>query len=567
MKLLKIFPCIALIVSTACQPAQQYQVIIRNGMIYDGSGGEPYISDIGINADTIAYIGDLEKAKGVMDIDATGLAVSPGFINMLSWATESLLADGRSQSNIRQGVTLEVMGEGSSMGPLNPAMKKQMEQGQGNIRFEVAWTTLGEYLAHLEKKGVSCNVASFLGAGTVRTYVVGEEDRPATAGELDSMRALVREAMKEGALGIGTSLIYPPDFFASTDELIALCGEAVKYGGTYISHIRSEGTGLFKAVQELITIAREAGIHAEIYHLKAAGKDNWPKLDSLLSVIEAARAEGLDITTDMYTYTAAGTGLTACFPPSMQDGGFGNLWKRLQDPATRSRLKKIMAINSPDWENFYYHAGPDQILLNEFRQDSLKKYTGKTLSEVAAIRGTGPEETVMDLIINDSSKIPSAYYLMSEENVRKQIVLPWMSFGSDEGSYTNEGMFLEFNVHPRAYGNFARVLGKYVRDEKLLTLQSAIYKLTKLPATNLRIKNRGELKVGYFADLAVFDPSGVQDFATFDNPHRYSVGVEHVFVNGVQVLKDGEHTGAMPGRFVRGAGSSLVNGDRVIGDR
>ncbi|HLF35856.1 MAG TPA: D-aminoacylase [Cyclobacteriaceae bacterium] len=557
MKLPKIFYCLVFILTTACQPAQQYQVIIRNGIIYDGSGGEPYISDIGINADTLAFIGDLVKAKGETEVDATGLAVSPGFINMLSWATESLLADGRSQSNIRQGVTLEVMGEGSSMGPLNPAMKKQMEQGQGNIRFDVAWTTLGEYLSHLEKKGVSSNVASFLGAGTVRTYVVGEEDRPATAEELDSMRVLVQIAMKEGALGIGTSLIYPPDFFASTEELIALCREAARFGGTYISHIRSEGTGLFKAVQELITIAREAEIHAEIYHLKAAGKDNWPKLDSLISVIETARAEGLDITADMYTYTAAGTGLTACFPPSMQDGGFGKLWERLRDPASRSRLKKMMVVNSTEWENFYYHAGPDQILLNEFRQDSLKKFTGKTLSEVAAIRGASPEETVMDLIYQDSSKIPSAYYLMSEENIRKQIVIPWVSFGSDEGSYTNEGMFLEFNVHPRAYGNFARVLGRYVGDEKLLTLQSAVHKLTKLPATNLRIKNRGELKVGYFADIAVFDPSRVQDFATFEDPHRYSVGVEHVFVNGVQVLKDGEHTGAMPGRFVKGPGSKI----------
>jgi N-acyl-D-amino-acid deacylase len=522
-------------------------------MIYDGNGKMPYKGDIGIRADTIAFIGDLSEAHARQVIDAKGMAVAPGFINMLSWANESLLLDGRSQSDIKQGVTLEIMGEGESMGPLTPAMKKQMEQYQTDIKYRVSWTTLGEYLNHLQQKGVSCNVASFVGATTVRRYVVGEDNREPTPEELNSMRQLVKQAMEEGALGVGSSLIYPPAFFAKTDELVALCDEASRYGGSYISHMRSEGTQLFEAVEELVTIARRAHIHAEIYHLKAAGKSNWYKMDSVIRRIERARAEGLNITADMYNYVAGGTGLTACLPPTLTDGGFGKLRSRLQDPAIRKQTIRDMVTPTTAWENFYVAAdSPDRILLVGFRQDSLKKYIGKSVGEIARIRHVSPEETVLDLIVQDSSRIESIYFLMDEENIKKQQQLPWVSFGSDEGSYTPEGVFLQFNCHPRAYGNVARLLGKYVRDEKVLSLAEAIRKLTKLPATNLHLHRRGELKAGNFADIVIFDPATVQDHATFDKPHQFATGVLHVLVNGVQVLKDGEHTGAKPGRFVKG---------------
>jgi N-acyl-D-amino-acid deacylase len=539
----------------SCSSKTSYETIIRNGMVYDGNGGAPYKADIAINADTIAFIGDLKNATAKNELDARGMAVSPGFINMLSWANETLIEDGRSQSDIRQGVTLEVMGEGASMGPLNSITKKQLQDLQTDIKYKVEWNTLGEYLTWLEKKGVSCNIASFIGAGTVRTYVVGEADRPATQAELDSMRLLVKQAMAEGAMGVGSSLIYPPDCFAKTNELVELCKEASAYGGSYISHLRSEGNRLYEGVEELITIAREANIHAEIYHLKAAGKDNWGKMDSAIRRIEKARAGGLNITADMYTYLAGATGLTASFPPSLQDGGFGNLWKRLQDPAIRGQMKTAMNTNPAGWENLYYGAGSaDKVLMLGFKQDSLKKYTGKTLAQVAAIRGSTPEETAMDLIVQDSTRIEVAYFLMNEENVKKQLALPWMSFGSDAGSYTIEGVFLKGNPHPRAYGNFSRVIGKYCRDEKLITLQDAVHKLSKLPATNLKLSKRGELKVGHYADIVIFDPATVTDHATFDKPHQYSTGMIAVFVNGVLVLKDGEHTGATPGRFVKGPG-------------
>ena len=539
----------------ACHPQQPYDIIIRNGMIYDGNGGQPIAGDIAIQADTIAAIGDLSKASAKEIIDAHGMAIAPGFINMLSWATEALIEDGHSQSDIRQGVTLEVMGEGESMGPLNARLKTQLKNGQTDIKYDVAWNTLGEYLTYLEKKGVSCNVASFVGATTLRMYVIGEDNIAATPAQLDSMRLLVKNAMEEGAMGVGSSLIYPPAFFANTDELIALCKEASQYGGSYISHMRSEGTRLDEAVEELITIAKEAKIHAEIYHLKAAGKDNWPKMDGVIARIDKARADGIDITADMYTYTAGATGLTASFPPSLQDGGFGKLWQRLHDPAIRAEMKKAMNTNATDWDNLYYGAGsPDKVLLLGFKQDSLKKYTGKTLSEVAKIRGTSVEETAMDLIIQDSTRVTVAFFMMSEENVKKQIALPWMSFGSDEGSYAPEGNFLKSNPHPRAYGNFANVIGKYSRDEKVMPLEEAIRKLTKLPASNLKLKKRGELKVGHYADIVVFDPANVNGLATFEKPQQFATGMIDVFVNGVQVLKNGEHTGATPGRFVKGPG-------------
>jgi len=550
------FAVLVLVLLVSCaEPVTKYDVIIRNGMVYDGNGGQPFKADIGIIGDTIAFIGNLKKLTAKKDIDAKGMAIAPGFINMLSWATETLIQDGRSQSDIRQGVTLEIMGEGNSMGPLNPRMKEQMIGSQSDIKFDVTWTTLGEYLNFLEKKGISCNVASFVGATSVRDYVIGEDDRQPTRAQLDSMKSLVRQAMEEGALGVGSSLIYPPAFFAKTGELIGLCQEASKYGGSYISHMRSEGNKLLESVDELITIARDANIHAEIYHLKASGKDNWPKMDSLIAKVEKARREGLEITADMYTYIASATGLTASFPPSLQDGGFGKLHERLKDPKIRQHMKVAMNTNAADWENSYYGAGgADHVLILGFKQDSLRKYIGKTLAEIAALRGTSPEETAMDLIVLDSSRVDVSYFSMSEDNVRKQIALPWVSFGSDEGSYTSEGVFIKTNCHPRAYGNFARVIGKYSRDEKIMPLQEAIRKLTKLPATNLKIEKRGELKVGNYADIVIFDPAKVKDNSVFEKPHQYSEGMEYVLVNGVVVLNKGEHTGATPGRFVKGPG-------------
>jgi N-acyl-D-amino-acid deacylase len=535
-------------------PAQQYDVVLRGGTLYDGSGGMPRVGDVAISGDRIAAVGDLGKAKGKTEIDVKGLAVAPGFINMLSWATESLIVDGRGESDIRQGVTLEVFGEGWSMGPLNERMKKDTVEQQGDIKFDVTWTTLGEYLEHLTTRGVSPNVASFLGATTVRIHELGYENRPPTAEELVRMRRLVSQAMEEGALGIGSSLIYAPAFYAGTDELVALCEEAGKHGGLYISHLRSEGNRLLEAVDELIEIARRAKVPAEIYHLKAAGKDNWGKLDAVIKKIEEARAQGVRITTDMYTYTAGATGLDAAMPPWVQEGGLKAWIERMKDPATREKLKKEMTTPTDAWENLYLAAGPDKTLLVAFKNDALKPLTGKSLAEVAKLRGKSPEETAMDLVIEDDSRVGTVYFLMSEDNVRRQTALPWMSFGSDAEALAPEGVFLKSNPHPRAYGNFARLLGKYVREDKALTLEEAVRKLTSQPAENLGIKERGRLAQGLFADLAVFDPAKIADHATFDKPHQYATGMRHVFVNGVQVLQDGEHTGAKPGRVVRGPG-------------
>ncbi|MBL7793858.1 MAG: D-aminoacylase [Saprospiraceae bacterium] len=533
----------------------EYDLVIHNAVIYDGSGGAPIRGSIAVDGDTIAAIGDLPDAHGVYEIDAKGMAVSPGFINMLSWATISLIADGRGMSDIKQGVTLEVMGEGGSMGPFNAKMKAEEQQYQGDIKYEVNWNTLGEYLQMLEKKGVSPNVASFVGATTVRVHELGYEDRPPTPEELARMQALVRQAMEEGALGVGSSLIYAPAFYADTEELIALCKAAAEYGGMYITHMRSEGNRLLEGVDEVIRIAKEAGVPAEIYHLKAGGKNNWAKMDKVIAKIDSARAAGLRITTDMYTYVAGATGLDASMPPWVQEGGYGAWSSRLKNPATRARVKKEMRSDAQDWENLYFAAGDaSNLLLVEFVTDSLKKYTGKTLAEVAALRGTDPEETAMNLVIQDGSRVGTVYFLMSEDNVRKQIKLPYMSFGSDAGAPAAEGAFLKSSTHPRAYGNFARLLGKYVRDEQIIPLEEAIRKLTSQPATHLGIKQRGLLKPGYFADIVIFDPGTIKDHATFEKPHQYATGVQHVWVNGVQVLQNGEHTGAKPGRFVRGPG-------------
>lgn len=553
-----IFFVAAVLLFTSCKfHHKEYDKIIHNGMIYDGNGGEPFKADIGIKDDTIAFIGDLSGVSAQISVDAKGMAVAPGFINMMGHSEESLIQDGRGQSDIKQGVTTEIFTE-FSMGPLNEKMKKQMKEGQGDIKYDVNWNTLGEYMNFLEKKGVSPNIATFVGTGAVRQYVIGENNVEPTPAQLDSMKALIRQAMEEGALGVTNALIYPVDFFAKTDELIALSKEASKYGGMYTSHMRSEGNKLLEAVEELITISKEANIPAEIFHLKAAGKNNWSKMDSVILRVERARKEGLKITADMYTYVAGATGMTSAFPPSLQDGGFGKLRERLLDPKIREEMKKAMNTDATDWENLYNGAGGAKyVLMLSFKQDSLKKYTGKTLAEVAAIRGKSPEETAMDLIIQDSTRVGVAYFLMSEENVKKQVSLPWVSFGSDEGSYTTEGVFLKSNAHPRAYGNFARVLGKYTRDEKVMTLQEAVRKLAKLPADNLKLKKRGELKIGNYADIVIFDPAKVKDNATFDKPHQYAEGMIHVFINGVQVLKDGEHTGKKPGKFVKGPGFKM----------
>ncbi len=528
-----------------------YDLVIRNGTIYNGDGGEGVVGDVAVQGDRIAAIGKIEDS-GAREIDATGLAVAPGFINMLSWATESLLEDGLSQSDIRQGVTLEVMGEGWSMGPLNEAMKEEAVRLSGDIKYDITWTTLGEYLQQLEERGISANVASFVGATTVRIHVLGYEDRAPTEQELAQMEALVAAAMEEGALGVGSSLIYAPASYSSTAELIALCRVAARYGGRYISHMRSEGSRLLEAVEELITIAREAGIGAEIYHLKAAGRGNWSKIDEVFAMIEAARAEGLDITADMYTYTAGATGLDAAMPGWVQEGGHEAWIARLKDPVTRARVIEEMKRPGDGWENLYYQAGsPERLLLLGFRNDALKPLTGKTLAEVAEMRETSPEDTIIDLVIEDDSRVGTAYFLMAEENVVKQIARPWMAFGSDAESLAPEGVFLKSNPHPRAYGNFARLLGKYVREEQVITLPEAVRRLTSLPAENLGLRDRGRLQAGNFADIAVFDPATITDHATYAEPHQYATGMQHVIVNGVPVLVDGEHSGATPGRFVR----------------
>jgi len=540
----------------SCSPTNNYDVLIKNGTITDGSGNPTYIGSVGINADTIAAVGKL-KAKGTLEIDATGLIVAPGFINVLSWATESLIEDGRSQGDIMQGVTLEVFGEGWSMGPLNEDLKKklQLPTAQGDIKYEVDWNTLDEYLQSLIKRGISPNVASFIGATTVRINHIGYENRAPTDEELASMEEMVRQAMEDGALGVGSSLIYAPAFYSTTEELIALCKVASEYNGLYISHMRSEGNRLLQSIDELMRIADEADIRAEIYHLKMAGKENWSKYDEVVRKIDSARTAGLSITTNMYTYVAGATGLDASMPPWVQEGGYEKWAERLQDSEIRQRVLEEMTTPTDKWENLMYDAGTsDNLLLVGFENDSLRHYTGKTLTEVAKIHGKSPEETAIDLVIADGSRVGTVYFLMSEENVKKQIALPYMSFGSDAASMTPEGVFLNSSTHPRSYGNFSRLLGKYVRDEQIISIEEAVRKLTSLPASNLKIKKRGSLTKGYFADVAIFNPETIQDHATFVEPHQLSTGMIHVFVNGEQVLKDGVHTGATPGRVVRGPG-------------
>lgn len=555
MKRISLLCLISLTLLTACSAPIEHDIVLRGGTIYDGTGSSPVLGDLAIDGDRIVAMGDLGRAVGRNEIDAGGLAVAPGFINMLSWASVSLIEDGRSQSDIRQGVTLEVMGEGNSMGPLNEAMKEEALRRQGDIKFEIEWTSLDEYLRYLENRGVSTNVASFIGAATPREMVIGHDDRAPTAEELDEMRAIVRTAMEEGAMGVASALIYPPGSFAEPEELLALAEVAAEHDGMYISHVRGEGAHLVTSIGELLTIARETGVRAEIYHLKSSGQKNWPLFDEAVATIEQARADGVEITADVYTYPAGATGLNASMPPWVQEGGFEASLVRLADPKLRQRIAEEMLQESESWENMYLGAGsPENILLVGFNTEELKPYTGKTLAEVAAIRGTSPEVTAMDLIVEDGSRVDTIYFSQSEDVLRRAIALPWVSFCSDEASPTAEGIFLRSNAHPRAYGSFARLLAKYVRDEKVLPLEEAIRKLTGFPAANLKLDRRGLLREGYFADVVVFDPATIQDHATFVEPHQYATGMVHVFVNGEQVLANGEHTGATPGEVVRGPG-------------
>ena len=540
-------------------PAQSFDVIIKGGTVYDGTGRAPVKADVGIRGDRIAAIGNLSRATAPNVVDAQGLAVAPGFINMLSHSETSLIVDSRSLSELKQGVTTQIFGE-SSMGPLNDQMKQRRRESQGDIKYDIEWTTLAEYLTYLEKHGIPQNVASFIGAPTIREYVIGLDDKPPTPAQLDQMRELVRKEMEAGALGITTALIYPPAFFAKTDELIELCKVAAKYKGKYTAHIRSEGDQLIEAVQETIRISREAGLPAEIYHLKASGEANWSKMDQVFKLIEDARKQGLKITADMYTYPAGGTGLDASLPPWVFDGGREAAYKRLQDPAMRQKIAEAVRTPTKEWENLYMLTGsPDRILLASFKSESLKPLTGKTLAEVAKMRGKDPIETIMDLLLEDRSRIGTIYFLMNEENIKKQIQQPWVSFGSDAASIEAEGVFLKSAAHPRAYGNFARLLGRYVRDEKVISLTEAVCRLSGLPATNLGLDHRGFLQPGMFADVVIFDPQTIADKATFPVPHQYSVGVRDVFVNGQQVLKNGESTSARPGRALWGPGKITGN--------
>ena len=536
------------------QVEPSYDLVISNGNLYDGNGGAPYVADIAIIGDRIVAIGEIDEKEAGEVIDASGLAVAPGFINMLSWATDTLVIDGRSQSDIRQGVTLEVFGEGSSEGPLNEVMKARAEANEAYGGIEIEWTTLDEYLEYLVEKGISPNVASFIGATSVRVHEIGYEDRAPNADELERMQQLVRQAMEDGALGLGSSLIYAPAFYADTEELIALAKVVGEYGGMYISHMRSEGNRLLEAIDELITIAREANVSAEIYHLKMAGQENWHKFDEVVEKVEAAQGEGLAISADIYTYAAGSTGLDASMPPWVQEGGYDAWRERLQNPAIREQVLEEMITPTDEWENLGLAAGPEGMLLVGFRNPELRRYIGMTLAAVAAERETSSSAAAIDLVIEDGSRVQVVYFLMSEENVAKGIALPWVSFASDAGSMAPEGDVLKSSTHPRAYGNFARVLGKYVREENVITLSDAIRKLSKQPATNLKIRDRGELKENYFADIVIFDPSEIQDHATYDDPHQYSTGMRHVIVNGELVLRDGEHTGALPGQVVRGPG-------------
>jgi N-acyl-D-amino-acid deacylase len=536
---------------SSCARSPQFDVVVRNGRLCDGSGAPCVAGGVAIQGDTIAKVGDLGDARGKTERDVHGQVIAPGFINMMS-SEWGLFADGRSQSDIRQGVTLEILGEGESMGPLNDAMRAEYEKQEIDIHYDVTWRTLAEGLDTLVRRGISTNIASFLGAATPRVYVLGRINRAPTPTELDQMREITAKAMEGGALGVASALIYQPGTYASTDELVALAQVAARYHGIYVSHIRNEGDAEMDAIDELISIARQAKIPAEIYHLKVSGEKNWNRLPEVIHNVEEARAAGLQITADMYMYTAGATGLDASMPPWVQEGGLEAWRKRLQDPSIRKRVRQEMQTPSHQWDNLYLATGsPEKVLLVGFKNDKLKPLTGKTLGEVARLWHTSPEEAAMDLVVEDDSRVGTVYFLMNEDNLRRQIVLPWVSFASDEETRGIDGIFLKTSAHPRAYGNFARVYARYVRDEKLLPVEEAVRKMTSLPASNLGIARRGMLKAGYFADVVVFDLQTIQDHATFETPRQYATGVSEVWVNGIEVIRDGDHTGAKPGRVVR----------------
>ena len=537
--------------TTTIAGTSEYDVVIRHGTIYDGTGGDPLRGDVAIRGDRIVYVGPEAPGTGKEEFDASGRAVTPGFINMLAHPEESLLVDGRALSDLRQGVTLEVMGE-ISMGPLDDRLKTVLRARQVDISYDVDWTTLGEYLDGLAKRGIAPNIASFVSAGTVRQHVLGDDDVQPDARQLARMQDLVRQAMEEGALGLTTALIYAPFTYARTSELVALAAESARCGGMYIAHMRSEGDRLLEAIDETIAIAEGSGAPAQIYHLKVAGRKNWGKLDAVIARVEAARAKGIRITADMYTYPAGATGLDAAMPPWVQEGGLEKWIERLQDPVIRARVAAEMRDADATWENLGQAAGPEGMLLLQFRNPALKPLVGKTLAEAAKLRGQTPEETMMSLVVEDGTRVGVAYFLMSEDNIRRQIALPWVSFGSDAEGAAPEGVFLQSSTHPRAYGNFARLLAKYVREEKVITLQEAVRRLSGLPASVLSLTDRGLLKPGHFADVVVFDPAAVQDHATFEEPHQLSTGVDDVWINGTRALRDGEATRQWSGRVVRG---------------
>jgi N-acyl-D-amino-acid deacylase len=556
---------IAAFVTGPALAAEQVDLLIHNGVIYDGTGRDPIKGDVAVRGDRVVAVGKLQDYQAKQKVDAKGLAIAPGFINTLSWATESLIHDGRAMSDIKQGVTLEIFGEGASMGPVNDLIRKEMIKTQTDIRYDITWTTLGEYLEFLTKKGISPNIASFVGATTVREHVLGYENRAPTPAELARMQELVRQAMREGALGVGSSLIYAPASYAKTDELIAITQAAGEFGGAYISHMRSEGDRFLEALDELLLIAKEAKVPAQIYHLKAAGQKNWPKMQQAIDKIEAARKSGLKITADMYSYTAGATGLDAAMPTWVQEGGIDAWIDRLKKPEIRARVLKEMRDPNAKFESLLLAAGsPDRVLLIGFKTEKLKPLTGKTLAQVAKMRGVSPEDAAIDLVIEDRTRVSTAYFLMSEENVKLGLSQPWVNIDSDAEAPAPEGPFLLSNPHPRAYGTFARFLGHYVRDQNVTTLQDAIRRLTSLPASTFKLKNRGCLQSDCFADIVVFDPATIKDRATFDKPHQYATGVQHVFVNGVQVLRDGEHTGAKPGQVVRGPGYAPTKGIKPV---
>ena len=554
-RLCRLLPYLALPLIWSCPDKPDYDLVVRGGTIYDGSGQPGYVGDVSVEGDRIAYVGPHAPGKAQREIDAGGRAVTPGFINMLSWSNESLLIDGRGQGELRQGVTLEVMGEGESMGPLSPAMKQDLVAQQGDLKYPVEWTTLGEYLELLEKKGVSLNVASHVGAATARMNLLGSADADPAPEQLAAMQGIVQRAMEDGALGVASALIYNPGVYAETDELVALAETAGRCGGIYVTHMRSEGTRLLEAIDETIEISRRSGTPADIYHMKAAGRANWQKIGDAIARIEAARAAGTRISTEMYTYPAASTGLDASMPPWVQEGGNEAWYARLRDPAMRKRVAADMRAPNGDWENVMQQAGgAEQVLIVVLRNPALKPLIGRTLADIAKERGVSAEVAAMDLVAEDKSRVGSIYFLMSEDNVRREIQLPYMSFGSDGSAVSAEGVFLKSNLHPRGYGNFARVFARYVRDEKLIKIEEAVRRMTAQPAVVLGLHDRGQLKPGYYADVVVFDPATIQDQATYAAPHQYSTGVSSVLVNGIEALRDGEPTDARPGRVVRGRG-------------